>query len=813
MVSRKRAREEMETEEFPQEHSTLDKLRNMWEFANLMQYIALFGDVVKIDREFDIQELESECLKPQPSEMLAQIGLAFLKQVSSHKGLNLEIFDEYTRRQYVAKAPQRNPFGTGEAPHKFNDFDIFTKIRVLQQLSTWTLYNPNYIRERMAATEAEQALWRMEPLGWDSQDRTLFVLDDNRLYRRTDPPPPSPPAKAKSKAPKPKSRGTRNSKRRKVDTPEPDPVEEAEVSVQEENGVQDNGFGGMKWECLCITLEEYQEFLNGIRKSKDPNEKELYKRLEEDVLPAIKEVAEEQSRKEARKLKELEVLQKLATAKRSSRISAKMEKQKELEEAAEAERKRQADLAMAKAEQEKQRRMEEARESRMMTREQRLKEREVKRILHEEELKRLKENSEKLGNTEGRLSERYLKAEMKRRQHELQKLNQEEDWFFDCSVCGLHGENLDDGSHSIQCEKCKVWQHSKCHNIEVAQAERDDFHFICKDCKRREEEAKMPKLPPLKFRLASISPKAQTTQEPSASDAANSNGAAQSSAPSSSATVQAGALPAVVPQTEAAPHIQQPLLNGPSLSPRGQADGPPGSAYGAPIEQSNGSSPSRPYSTGHRTSISATNGFLPSSPLQYQTPRVAPVPHNNINLSFPRPNGSPYGAFRPTPNGSFTNFGQPGSAASPNGPYHSPVKHSPAPSPQQIRVVSAAQAFPNSPNSSFPPPPSQEPVLSPEKHSSPPPLPMSSPVPMPAQLDSSPMRSSANILPDPMTGLSPEKHDGVRPVSSHVMSETPIFPPSKALSPNASPQVMHPPVKKMSPTPEKPRAEGAGQFL
>ena len=72
---------------------------------------------------------------------------------------SLEIFDEYTRRQYVAKAPQRNPFGIEEDPNKFNDFDIFTKIRVLQQLSVWTLNNPNPIRERLNATEGEQALW------------------------------------------------------------------------------------------------------------------------------------------------------------------------------------------------------------------------------------------------------------------------------------------------------------------------------------------------------------------------------------------------------------------------------------------------------------------------------------------------------------------------------------------------------------------------------------------------------------------------------------------------------------------------------
>jgi hypothetical protein len=42
-----------------------------------------------------------------------------------------EIFDEYTRRQYVAKAPERNPFGTEDEPAKFAEFDIFTKVRLM----------------------------------------------------------------------------------------------------------------------------------------------------------------------------------------------------------------------------------------------------------------------------------------------------------------------------------------------------------------------------------------------------------------------------------------------------------------------------------------------------------------------------------------------------------------------------------------------------------------------------------------------------------------------------------------------------------
>jgi hypothetical protein len=55
MPSRKRAADEMAPEEKIEEPSTLQKLRNMWQFANLAQYISLFGDAVKIDKDFDIE--------------------------------------------------------------------------------------------------------------------------------------------------------------------------------------------------------------------------------------------------------------------------------------------------------------------------------------------------------------------------------------------------------------------------------------------------------------------------------------------------------------------------------------------------------------------------------------------------------------------------------------------------------------------------------------------------------------------------------------------------------------------------------------
>jgi hypothetical protein len=96
---------------------------------------------------------------PNHSQKLSELGLALLKTVSSHRGLTLEIFEEYTRRQYYAKLPAANPFGDEEEPTKFADFDIFTKLRILHQLSIWTFFNPDKIREKMPDSVEEQLSW------------------------------------------------------------------------------------------------------------------------------------------------------------------------------------------------------------------------------------------------------------------------------------------------------------------------------------------------------------------------------------------------------------------------------------------------------------------------------------------------------------------------------------------------------------------------------------------------------------------------------------------------------------------------------
>jgi hypothetical protein len=59
--SRKRGRQNSDAHEVVQaaeaqkEPSTLQRIRNMWQFANLAQWLFLFGKAVKIDDDMDIE--------------------------------------------------------------------------------------------------------------------------------------------------------------------------------------------------------------------------------------------------------------------------------------------------------------------------------------------------------------------------------------------------------------------------------------------------------------------------------------------------------------------------------------------------------------------------------------------------------------------------------------------------------------------------------------------------------------------------------------------------------------------------------------
>lgn len=330
-------------------------------------------------------------------------------------------------------------------------------------------------------------LQRIEPYGWDSKDRTYFVLDDNRVYRLTEAPPTS-QNQSKKKKKNLQQYGRRSSKRRRTERgiQEVGTVETEFNDDMADEGVQE-GLGGMKWECIAISLEQVRDLIQDFRNHRDPNEKILQQQLEVHLIPILEKQEESRKRRALQRDRDLANLAKMANAKRSSRIANKVEQQKQEDKLKEEEKNaRIAEQARIKEERARLR-QEQQREVRMASRETRLKEREARRKLYTEELAQLSAEDSKRGDAaSGRASERRIQAEIEKNKQALEALDDEdEDWVFDC-ICGLFGQ-VDDGTHSVACETCNVWQHSKCLGISEEEAERPEFHFLCKSCRNRQD--------------------------------------------------------------------------------------------------------------------------------------------------------------------------------------------------------------------------------------------------------------------------------------------------------------------------------------
>lgn len=264
--------------------------------------------------------------------------------------------------------------------------------------------------------------------------------------------------------------------------------------VEEGHTPEDDGLGGAKWECIGVGLNDIQKFLATMRKTRDENEKILINTVEEHLLPMLERQEELRKRKALQREKELLNLEKMAHAKRSSRIASRTEQQKIQQQAKEEEAKRQEEERVARKEEQKRLKLEREHGNRARSRQERLQERQTRRLQHEEELAQLSGDSKSMSEDK-RMSERRLKAKIAKNKRLLQALEDEaDDWIFDC-ICGVYGQ-VDDGTHSVACERCNIWQHSKCVGISEQEADRDDFHFICKSCRHqqslRSDDTKQP---------------------------------------------------------------------------------------------------------------------------------------------------------------------------------------------------------------------------------------------------------------------------------------------------------------------------------
>ena len=245
------------------------------------------------------------------------------------------------------------------------------------------------------------------------------------------------------------SRGKFRGKKRKrgarrIESEEPE-------SPPQANGIQaDDDLG---WHVQCITLEDYNIFLMRLKKSRDVDEKELYRYLHDDVLPQL--IEQEKEREQARQQQEQEFLKEQAYAarKRSTRLVQKEEERKIMREKEAELIKFQIAEEGKKREEHKLKKLEQEREARLLLREQRQRERELRIQQREEEKMRATEDAERLGKpikflikaatspAPVKLTTRQQALESKREGDATEPYRKpDESWFFDC-LCGKHGTN------------------------------------------------------------------------------------------------------------------------------------------------------------------------------------------------------------------------------------------------------------------------------------------------------------------------------------------------------------------------------------
>jgi hypothetical protein len=344
----------------------------------------------------------------------------------------------------------------------------------------------------------------------------------------------------------------------------------------------------------------------------------------------------------------------------------------------------------------------------------------------------------------------------------------------------------DDGSHSVACEECNVWQHSNCLGISKADAEKDDFHLICQDCKRKAEDANKPKLPPLKFRLsASASP-----------SSAPPNGRKRK------AEVDDIAPPSPVKQTHAA-------LSGVQNGHHTYAQPSQPALPSFPAQDNFYVPPSperRPHPTSHllsssppRAPFSPSRGMGAPPPMygmgQAELPRMQPMqpgPHLPPLGSFARPSSS-HSAYGPAPPSMPPTQGNRDVGPIAGFP-HAPAANGSAAIPGTSSFDSYATPRPQSGYGGTPTMSNRYPSFSASA--------------TPNGNHSSPPHSSHGMG---MSGISPTKQSP-RPMTSGSMAGAPVLPPIRRLDP--SPKLMGrsspdapipPPVKCMTPEQEERR--------
>ncbi|KAJ3339660.1 hypothetical protein HDU93_007886 [Gonapodya sp. JEL0774] len=391
---------------------------------------------------------------------------------------------------------------------------------------------------RHTEDEEGERQWRVDPIGYDAYGNAYWLFDDNRLYKEV-----------RYRASKRSRRDNHRSNRKRTaggayggttrattpgDEDEDDLGRDDEREFPERQKIDAGKVLGGKqdeegcWKLVCRTREDWFEFPKQFEQSRWRDDRAFHEHLVESVLPPVLEALEAKKKSRPNDPPSSVTIPSelyLAAARRSTRVQARDIQRAEVERVSvqDVKRARYERLALARdasasaggsaderssvppgdtGDDEPRRKLVESREQRVLEREQKRAEEQIRverveKIMEEQGISW--EDAEKIVGKAAVESDSYAEhavgthrvgninnEQKKRRRGRPPKVErdaeaEEEDWFFRCDGCGLAGKNLSDGV-MVQCDGCEVWQHVSCNGL-AGRDLRKMGRWECSQCK------------------------------------------------------------------------------------------------------------------------------------------------------------------------------------------------------------------------------------------------------------------------------------------------------------------------------------------
>lgn len=438
-------------------------IRSLWEFAAISQFLHFFSDFIG-KKEFDTELLEEALVNSheQAQTLLVDVHTRLLVKYYRNNFISEKNYQDYLRAfcyEHDTVLQDSQPFalpegcdGSGEQDHlEYCQIPLKRKVLLLHCLCEAQWEFPEKFASTLQESLATQ--WRLNPVGYDASGREYWLLDDHRLYQDQS------FARKKQKTPLLADRKTER-------------YDSLEACINAIDAEDHRLSLTSTWKVICSNVIDWENFPGNFAKSRNANERELYKFLNDVAAPVAVDHF---------KAKEHELALKLAlqNRKRSSRLvllesekSAKDNAEKlEREKRMSAEREKKRKEAERRALQEEQDRKN-ARHRRLLEREMRL---EAERLERERRLERRKLGTPKPAATSAVDDEVDVVSDAskdgKKSPAQASKaskasiastaLSKPEKWEFKCE-CGVQGLNYDDGLPTLKCDRCEVWAHIKC---------------------------------------------------------------------------------------------------------------------------------------------------------------------------------------------------------------------------------------------------------------------------------------------------------------------------------------------------------------